>query len=443
MKITDDAIDAAVTLSVRYIMDRYLPDKAIDLVDEASSRIKVKKIGSNPEMDKLQDALREVNAKKERASEREEFGLAEELKKQAEDIKAEIMALSEELGAKTGTLKVTGEDIAGVVSKWTKIPVSKLTESEKEKLMNLEDLLHKRVIGQDKAVKVVSSAIRRARAGLKDPKRPIGSFIFLGPTGVGKTELTKALAECLFDDENMVIRLDMSEYMESHSVSKLIGAPPGYVGHDDGGQLTEQVRRHPYSVVLFDEIEKAHPDVFNILLQMLDDGRLTDSMGRTVSFKNTIIILTSNIGVSSLPKRKQTLGFGDSADESVSVEEHLMKSLKNAFKPELLNRIDQTIIFERLTESDITKIAGIMIKKLENKLKGKNITLSFTKGAMKEIFEKGYDPEYGARPLRRFIEQNVEDGLAEAILSGKIDEGDNVVISFKNSKFVFSPKTEE
>ena len=440
VKISDGAIDAAVDLSVRYIMDRYLPDKAIDLIDEASSRLKVKKIVSNPEMDKLQESLKDVLARKERASELENYREADELKKQAEDIKAEIMALTEELqskGGKAGELSVSAEDIAAVVSKWTKIPVSKLTESEKEKLMNLEALLHKRVIGQEKAVKVVSSAIRRARAGLKDPKRPIGSFIFLGPTGVGKTELTKALAECLFDDENMVIRLDMSEYMESHSVSKLIGAPPGYVGHDDGGQLTEQVRRHPYSVVLFDEIEKAHPDVFNILLQMLDDGRLTDSLGRTVSFKNTIIILTSNIGVSSLPKKKQSLGFGGDESQDVNIEEHLLKALKNAFKPELLNRIDQTIIFERLTEADISKIAGIMIKKLEGKLASKNIKLNFTKGAMKEIFEKGYDPEYGARPLRRFIEQNVEDGLAEAILSGSIDEGDDVVISFKNGKFVF------
>ena len=334
---------------------------------------------------------------------------------------------------------MTSEDIATVVSKWTKIPVSKLTESEREKLLSLEKILHKRVIGQNEAVEAVSSAIRRARAGLKDPKRPIGSFIFLGPTGVGKTELTKALAEAMFDDENTVIRLDMSEFMESHSVAKLIGAPPGYVGHDDGGQLTEQVRRKPYSVVLFDEIEKAHPDVFNILLQMLDDGRLTDSQGRTVSFKNTVIILTSNVGVSTLPKAgSTTLGFGEEKDQNVDQKEHLLKALKNAFKPELLNRIDKTIIFTKLEKADIIKIANLMIDKLNKKLLSKGITLKFTKGAMQNIFEKGYDSEYGARPLRRYIEQNIEDGLAGEILSGKIGDGDSVVVSFKNNKFVFT-----
>ena len=442
VKISDDAIKAAVSLSVRYIMDRFLPDKAIDLVDEAASKLKVKNSESSPEIEKLQKDLEEVLENKKRASDNEDYMAADEYKKQAEDIKAEISALESELSeeaVRQGKAPVvTEEDIAAVVSKWTKIPVSKLTESEKEKLLKLEEILHKRVIGQEEAVVAVSKAIRRARAGLKDPKRPIGSFIFLGPTGVGKTELTKALAEALFDDENTVIRLDMSEYMESHSVAKLIGAPPGYVGHDDGGQLTEQVRRKPYSVVLFDEVEKAHPEVFNILLQMLDDGRLTDSQGRTVSFKNTIIILTSNIGVSTLPKANTTsLGFGESKPAEVSVKEHLLKALKNHFKPELLNRIDSTIIFDRLTKADIEKIANLLINKLNSKLKDKKITLKLTKGAMQNIIDKGYDPEYGARPLKRFIEQNVEDGLAEEILNGAVLDGDTVIVSFKDNKFVF------
>lgn len=444
VKITDEAIEAAVNLSVRYIMDRSLPDKAIDLIDEACSHAKVGASIASPKLKELEKELHELELQKEEAKRTENFEGAKIYKDKADKVREKIEKLRTDWNkSKQSQVGMIDEnDIAQVVSSWTKIPVTKLTESEKDKLMNLENILHKRVVGQDEAIVAVSKAIRRARAGLKDPKRPIGSFIFLGPTGVGKTELTKALAEALFDDENTVIRLDMSEYMEPHSVAKLIGAPPGYVGHDDGGQLTEQVRRKPYSVVLFDEIEKAHPDVFNILLQVLDDGRLTDSQGRTVSFKNTVIILTSNVGVADLPKNTNTFGFSDDDKKDLAskeaVKEHLMKALQAKFKPEFLNRIDVTVIFDRLTKDDIIKIANIMIANLNKKLASKKINLKFTNGAMQQIFEKGYSEEYGARPLKRFIEQNIEDNLAEEMLAGNINEGDNVTVGFKQGKFVFT-----
>lgn len=441
IKITDDAIKSAVNLSVRYIMDRSLPDKAIDLIDEACSHARVGASVASPKLKELEDELANIELMKEEAKRTENFDGAKVYKEKADKVKQEIERLRKDWNDQKQSQEgvITADDVARVVSSWTKIPVTKLTASEKDKLLHLEETLHKRVIGQEEAVNAISKAIRRARAGLKDPKRPIGSFIFLGPTGVGKTELTKALAESLFDDENTVIRLDMSEYMESHSVSKLIGAPPGYVGHDDGGQLTEQVRRKPYSVVLFDEIEKAHPDVFNILLQVLDDGRLTDSQGRTVSFKNTVIILTSNVGVADLQKSK-SIGFGDEKTESDNFHEHLMSALKEKFKPEFLNRIDVTVVFDYLTKENIIKIANIMIDNLNKKLENKNIKLQFTKGAMQEIFDKGYNKEYGARPLKRYIEQNIEDNLAEEILMGNINEGDNVIVSFKDEKFVFGKK---
>lgn len=444
VKITDEAIEAAVNLSVRYIMDRSLPDKAIDLIDEASSRAKVRSSIAPEKLKDLENKLNELEMKKQEASRVENFDKANEYKEEATKIKEKLDEVRREWkSGKNNEVGVIGaEDIARVVSSWTKIPVSKLTETEKEKLLHLEDILHKRVIGQNEAIVAVSKAIRRARAGLKDPKRPIGSFIFLGPTGVGKTELCKALAEAMFDDENMVIRLDMSEYMESHSVAKLIGAPPGYVGFDDGGQLTEQVRRKPYSVVLFDEIEKAHPDVFNLLLQVLDDGRLTDSQGRTVSFKNTIIIMTSNCGVSDLQAARKKLGFddGNRKEEKIDVKEHLMNALKQRFKPEFLNRIDVICIFDSLTRDDISKIATIMINNLNNKLKDKKISLRLTKGAMDQITQEGYSNDYGARPLKRYIEQNIEDGIAESILNGEFGENSVVTVGFKDGKFTFSAK---
>ncbi len=440
VKITDEALEAAVKLSDRYIMDRFLPDKAIDLIDEAMSRAKVNSNITPPSVKELEEELRKIEQQKHEVIKHEDYKKAGELRDRGKAIEKKIEQLKLDWTKSTerATDVIGPEQIAEIVAKWTKIPVTKLTETEMQRLVNLEQILHERVIGQDDAVKSVSKAIRRARAGLKDPSRPIGTFLFLGPTGVGKTELTKALSEAMFDDENAIIRLDMSEYMESHSVSKLIGAPPGYVGFDEGGQLTEQVRRKPYSVVLFDEIEKAHPDVYNALLQILDEGRLTDSQGRTVSFKNTIIIMTSNVGVTELKDTGRSLGFATNTDEKKREEEKteqvLTDALKRSFKPEFLNRIDVITIFKHLTREDIEKIAVLMLKKAERSLKEKNVTLEITQNAMDYIIERGYDREYGARPLRRVIEQTIEDNVAESLLSGAVKNGDTVVVDVKGGQ---------
>ena len=431
VKLSDEAIEAAVNLSDRYIMDRFLPDKAIDLIDEAMSKAKIGSHYTPPEIVVLEDELKELDLQLNEAKRRENYEKCAELKLAKEKVQKSIESVRLEHSRKleTGGM-IEAEHIAAIVAKWTKIPVTRLSETEKDRLVNLEQELHRRVIGQDMAVVSVAKSVRRARAGLKDPKRPIGAFLFLGPTGVGKTELTKALAEVMFDDENNIVRLDMSEYMEAHSVSKLIGSPPGYVGHDDGGQLTEAVRRRPYSVVLFDEIEKAHPDVYNALLQIMDEGRLTDSKGRVVNFKNTIIIMTSNVGVDKLKKTSRTLGFGETGEEKEKKkdEEILLSALKDRFKPEFLNRIDVVCIFHHLDRQHIRNIATLMLEGVKTKLAEKGIELALTDKAFEYIVLHGYDSEYGARPLRRVIEQKVEDGLAEAILLGKVNDNTKVTV---------------
>lgn len=440
VKLSDEAIVAAARLSDKYIADRFLPDKAIDLIDEAMSCAKVGSSLAPADLPELNAQLAEYRKKMREYADRQDFAEADKCKRTVEELENTIKQRSLQTSAQQEktTKTISEEDIADVVSRWTKIPVSKLTETETARLQNLEALLHKRVIGQHRAVEAVAKAIRRARAGLKSDNRPIGSFIFLGPTGVGKTELTKALAEAMFDNENSIIRLDMSEFMESHSVSKLIGAPPGYVGFDDGGQLTERVRRHPYSVVLFDEIEKAHPDVFNALLQILDDGRLTDSQGRTVSFKNTIIIMTSNVGASDAAAKRE-IGFNAVGKRDSDVrDEAYMNALKKMFRPEFLNRIDVMCVFDKLTKDDVAQIAEIMLKKVEKSLKDKNITLTLSSAALNWLMEKGYDAEYGARPLRRVIEQNVEDEIAEAIISGRVQSNSTVHVDCVNDKIVIA-----
>jgi len=446
VKITDKAIKAAAVLSDRYIADRFLPDKAIDLIDEAASKVRIKTITAPPELKELEEKIEGIKKEKEEAISHQEFekaaGLRDEerkLRKQLNDIKG-----SWEKDTRQTTAVVDEENIAAIVSDWTGIPVTKLAEEETQRLAKLEDILHKRVIGQDEAVKAVSKAVRRARVGLKDPKRPIGSFIFLGPTGVGKTELSRALAEALFGDEDATIRIDMSEYMEKHSVSRLVGSPPGYVGYEEGGQLTEKVRRKPYSVILMDEIEKAHPDVFNILLQILEDGRLTDSKGRTVDFKNTVVIMTSNVGAHTIRKQK-SMGFAgvtDDAkkDEYQKMKEGIMEELKKTFRPEFLNRVDEVIVFHQLEEDHILQIVDLMLANLVERVKGLQISLEITEEAKKLIAKEGFDPMYGARPLRRAIQNMIEDRLSEEMLSEGISEGDTVTVDVKEGKISLTRK---
>ena len=437
LKISDEALEAAAKLSDRYISDRYLPDKAIDLVDEAGSRVRLINSQLPPAAKELDKELRQVLKEKDEAVRSQDFDRAGELRDREMEIKSQIRTISQTKKSETTRSEddspvVTEEDIAQIVASWTGVPVNKLTESESEKLLNMEGTLHQRLIGQDEAVKAVSRAIRRARVGLKNPNRPIASFIFSGPTGVGKTELTKALASYFFGSEEAMIRLDMSEYMERHTVSKLIGSPPGYVGYNEGGQLTEAVRRRPYTVVLFDEIEKAHPDVFNMLLQILEDGRLTDAKGRTVDFKNTLIIMTSNIGSKVIEKGGGGLGFEFSENENDAqynrIRNLVNEELKQYFRPEFLNRLDEIIVFRQLNKEEVKEIAVIMLKEVFGRLIEKGITLEVTDKFKERLVEEGYNPSYGARPLRRAIMRLLEDSLAEEILSGRIKEGDTAMV---------------
>jgi ATPases with chaperone activity, ATP-binding subunit len=445
VKITDEAINAAVTLSSRYIADRYLPDKAIDLIDEGASKVRLASLTSPDNVKELEDEIADYEKEKASAINEQDFERAARLRDEQKELQTKLddakKKWQEQQKGNSG--EGTAEDIAKIVSEWTGVPVVQLTKEESERLLNMENVLHERVIGQSEAVTAIAKAIRRGRVGLKDPKRPVGSFIFLGPTGVGKTELCKALAEAMFGDENAMLRLDMSEYMEKHTVSKLIGSPPGYVGFEEGGQLTEKVRRKPYSVVLFDEIEKAHPDVFNMLLQILEDGRLTDSQGRTVDFKNTIIIMTSNVGARLITEKQSSLGFNsenENAEESEKkdIKELVTGELRKVFRPEFLNRVDDIIVFNKLNKDEIKQIAVKMLKTLENRLDKMNIKISFTDNAISEIADKGFDENYGARPLRRAIQNEIEDPLSEQMLEGKVKDGAVVTCDFSDGQFTFT-----
>ena len=454
LQILDDALDAAAKLSDRYIADRYLPDKAIDLIDEAGSRVRLLNSQLPPAAKELDKELRQVLKDKDNAVRSQDFDKAGELRDREMEIKSEIRSIAQTKKAesdettKEDSPKVTEEDIAHIVASWTGVPVNKLTESESEKLLHMEDVLHQRLIGQDEAVRAISRAIRRARVGLKNPNRPIASFVFSGPTGVGKTELAKSLATYFFGAEEAMIRLDMSEFMERHTVSKLIGSPPGYVGYNEGGQLTEAVRRRPYTVVLFDEIEKAHPDVFNMLLQILEDGRLTDAKGRTVDFKNTLLILTSNIGSKVIEKGGGGLGFELEADQAESqynrIRSLVNEELKQYFRPEFLNRLDEIIVFRQLTKDEVKEISVILLKEVFGRLEEQGITLEVTDKFKDRLVEEGYNPSYGARPLRRAIMRLLEDSLAEEILSGRIKDGDTATVDVgeDNKIVVNSAKSE-
>ncbi len=444
VKITDEAINAAVTLSSRYIADRYLPDKAIDLIDESASKVRLACLTSPPDVKKLEDMIADFEKEKESAINEQDFERAAKLRDEQKEVQSQLENAKKQWQEqkKNESGEVTAEDIAKIVSDWTGIPVVQLTKEESERLLNMENVLHERVIGQDEAVKAIAKAVRRGRVGLKDPKRPVGSFIFLGPTGVGKTELCKALAQAMFGDENAMLRLDMSEYMEKHTVSKLIGSPPGYVGFEEGGQLTEKVRRKPYSVVLFDEIEKAHPDVFNMLLQILEDGRLTDSQGRTVDFKNTVIIMTSNVGARLITEKQNSLGFSPDDEHSANgnrdIKQLVTGELKNVFRPEFLNRVDDIIVFNKLSRDEIKQIASKMLDTLAKRLEKLNIKIRFTDGAVSEIADKGFDDSYGARPLRRAIQSEIEDTLSEHMLEGSVKENSSIVCDFKDGRFIFT-----
>lgn len=442
VNITEEALEASVDLADRYITDRFMPDKAIDLIDEAAAKVRIENLVAPPDLKLIEADIEEVIKEKEEAIRIQDFEKAATLRDDEKTLKEKLDNMKKDWNANNSvkSLTVTRENIANVVSVWTKVPVEKLTEKEGDRLLKMEDILQKRVVGQLEAVKAVSRAVRRARVGLRDPKRPIGSFIFLGPTGVGKTELCKALAECMFADENSIIRVDMSEYMEKHAVSRLIGSPPGYVGYDEGGQLTEAVRRKPYSVVLLDEIEKAHPDVFNILLQIMEDGRLTDGKGKIVNFKNTIIIMTSNIGAHTIKKQK-TMGFNIDSNNDTEYEkmkENIMEELKQNFKPEFLNRIDDTIVFRKLSKENMISIADLMLKSIVERLKDNKINLTFSEECKKFLIEKGCDTNYGARPLRRIITKEVEDKLSEELLMGKVSLGDNLMVSVDDNSLIFN-----
>ncbi|MEG0035100.1 MAG: ATP-dependent Clp protease ATP-binding subunit [Oscillospiraceae bacterium] len=444
LKITDEAITAAVTMSGRYINDRYLPDKAIDLMDEAASRVRMKTLTAPDDLKLIEKRIDALATEKDAAIKAQDFEAAAKLRDKEREQRDELEKVRKKWEEKRiATHKsVMAEDIAAVVSDWTGVPVTSLTESESARLLRMEDILHKRVIGQDEAVSAVSRAIRRGRVGLKDPKRPVGSFLFLGPTGVGKTELCKALAEAVFGDENAMIRVDMSEFMEKHTVSKLIGSPPGYVGYDEGGQLTEKVRRKPYCVILFDEIEKAHEDVFNIMLQIMDDGRLTDSQGRHVDFKNTIIVMTSNIGAKNITKNQSSLGFSshetktDGIRDIEEIRALVMKDLRDTFRPEFLNRIDDTIVFHQLSRDNIKQIASNMLEIVSKRLEGLGVSLQITDEVVSKLAQDGFDPVYGARPLRRVIQSVIEDAAAEKMLDGTLKDGDTAQADVENSKIV-------